>query len=86
MNMKSKIDPEKAFKKSLKIKFAEKGSMRAEKQSIKATVKGKPAKAAFKNAVADAKYTKAMREIPAKGARAVISAERKVYKASKKGM
>jgi hypothetical protein len=84
--MKGKIDPEKAFKKSLKISGAEKGSMRAEKQSIKATVKGKPAKAAFKSKVADVKYTKAMREIPGKGARAVISAERKVYKASKKGM
>jgi hypothetical protein len=84
--MKSKINPDKGLKKSLKISAAEKGSMRAEKQATKATVKGKPAKAAFKNKVADIKYTKAMREIPAKGARAAIGAERKSYKASKKEM
>jgi mRNA-degrading endonuclease YafQ of YafQ-DinJ toxin-antitoxin module len=84
--MKNKIDPEKAFKKSLKIKFAEKGAMRAEKKVVKAVAKGKPAKAAFKNAVADAKYTKAMREMSSKSARADIGAARKVYKTAKKGM
>jgi len=84
--MKNKIDPEKAFKKSLKIKFAEKGSMRAERQSIKATIKGKPAKAAFKDKVADIKYTKAMREMPAKAAKTAVGMARKVYKTAKKGM
>jgi hypothetical protein len=84
--MKNSPNPDKAFKKSLKVKFAEKGAMRAEKQSIKATAKGKPAKAAFKNAVADAKYTKAMREMSSKSARAAVGAARKVYKTAKKGM
>jgi hypothetical protein len=84
--MKGKIDPEKAFKKSLKISAAEKGSMRAERQSIKATIKGKPAKAAFKDKVADIKYTKAMREMPAKSAKTSIGMARKVYKSAKKGM
>jgi hypothetical protein len=84
--MKGKIDPEKAFKKSLKIKFAEKGSMRAERQSIKAAIKGKPAKEAFKGKVAEIKYTKAMREMPAKAAKSAIGMARKVYKSAKKGM
>lgn len=84
--MKNKIDPEKAFKKTLKISAAEKGAMRAEKKVVKAVAKGKPAKAAFKNAVADAKYTKAMREMSSKSARADIGAARKVFKAVKRGM
>jgi hypothetical protein len=84
--MKNKIDPNKAFKKTLKISGAEKGSMRAEKQVVKATIKGQPLKAAFKNKVADIKYTKAMREMSGKSARTDIGAARKVFKAAKKGM
>jgi hypothetical protein len=84
--MKNTPNPDRAFKKSLKISAAEKGSMRAERQSIKATIKGKPAKAAFKDKVADIKYTKAMREMPSKSARADICDARKVYKTAKKGM
>lgn len=80
------IDPKKALKKSLKISAAEKSSMRAEKQSIKATIKGQPAKAAFKNKVADVKYGKAMREVSPKVAKASISVARKEYKSAKKGM
>lgn len=84
--MKNTPNPERAFKKSLKISGAEKGSMRAEKQSIKATIKGKPAKAAFKGKVADIKYTKSMREMPAKAAKSAIGMARKMFKSAKKGM
>jgi hypothetical protein len=84
--MKNTPNPERAFKKSLKINAAEKGSMRAEKQSIKATIKGQPAKSAFKSKVADIKYTKAMREMPAKAAKTAVGMARKVYKTVKKGM
>lgn len=84
--MKNTPNPDRAFKKSLKISAAEKGSMRAERQSIKATIKGKPAKAAFKGKVAEIKYTKAMREMPAKAAKSAVGMARKVYKTAKKGM
>lgn len=84
--MKSKIDPEKAFKKTLKVKFAEKGAMRAEKRADKAMAKGQPLKAAFKSKVADVKYTKAMREMSPKAAKMAIGGARKMFKASKKGM
>lgn len=84
--MKNKIDPEKAFKKTLKISAAEKGSMRAERQATKATAKGQPAKAAFKSKVADVKYTKAMREMSPKTARTAIGSAKKSYKATKRGM
>lgn len=82
--MKNIKDPNKAFKKTLKVSSAEKGSMRAEKQSIKAAAKGKPLKAAFKNKVADIKYTKAMREVSPKAAREAIGSARKEYKSAKK--
>jgi len=84
--MKSKIDPEKAFKKTLKVKFAEKGAIRAEKRAVKAVSKEKPMKAAFKSKVADIKYTKAMREMSPKSAKMAIGGARKMFKASKKGM
>lgn len=80
------IDPKKAFKKTLKISGSEKGAMRAEKQSIKAVIKEKPVKAAFKSKVADIKYTKAMREVSPKAAKSAMGVARKVFKASKKGM
>jgi hypothetical protein len=85
--MKNQTDPEKGLKKTLKKSMSlEKPSMRAEKQSLKAAKKGDTAKAMFKSKVADIKYTKAMREIPAKEARTAIKTERKAYKATKKGM
>lgn len=84
--MKNKINPEKALKKALKVKPGEKAVIKVEKQVSKATAKGQPLKAAFKNKVADIKYTKAMREMSPKEAGKAISMARKMFKAAKKGM